>query len=243
MVTTVIVMLSVSVLEAEVRSSDSYRLESDSINFGGGLSASDNYRQESTLGEVATGESASPSFSLRAGYQQMQTVYVSVAVASSSLTLSPALGGLSGGVSSGSTTITVLTDSPSGYELTIEASASPAMQAGSETIADYVPTASPAPDLSFLTASGDVHFGFAVYGSDVVARYRNNGGLCDVGSSSTPETCWDGLSTTPRAIARGGANQPNGAVTEVYFQVGIGGSTAVLPGTYIATTTVTALPL
>lgn len=239
----VILLSALPSLSAEVRSSASFRLESDSINFGGGLGVSNNFAQESTFGEVATGVSDSPSFSLRAGYQQMQEVFVSVTVASSVLTLSPALGGLTGGTSSASTVITVLTDSPSGYELTVQASASPALRRGSEVIADYLPVANPVPDFSFIIPPGGAQFGFAVAGADVVARYRNNGSTCAVGSNTTPQTCWDGLSTNSRAIARGSANQPAGTATQIFFQVGIGGAAGVLPGTYIATTTVTALPL
>jgi len=241
---TTVIVAPLSIMFAEVRSSASYQLQSDSVNFGGGLSESDSYRQESTFGEVATGVSDSPSFSLRAGYQQMQAVFVSVAVASSALTLSPALGGLTGGEATGSTTITVLTDSPSGYELTIQASADPALRNGGETIADYLPIANPSPDYSFVRASTDVHFGFAVSGADVVDRFRNSGGLCNAGDTSTPLTCWDGLSVSPQPIARGLANQPGGVVTNIYFKVGIGESAAaVLPGTYTATSTVTAHPL
>jgi hypothetical protein len=39
------------------------------------------------------------------------------------------------------------------------------------------------------------------------------------------------------------ANHPNGATTTLRFQVNIGGSIVVPTGTYVATTTLTALPL
>lgn len=243
LVLTVIILSSISVLSAYVSSSSNYRLESDSINFGGGRSDSNNFSLESTLGEVATGRSTSTNFSLRAGYQQMQEVFVSLTVASTALKLSPALGGLSGGVARGSTTVTVLTDSPSGYELTIAALTNPAMRNGLNVIADYTPVASPAPDYSFLTGPTNAHFGFTAAGVDVVSRFRNNGSLCSTGSLSTPERCWIGLATTTTSLARGLANQPSGTVTELYFQVGIGGNAGVVPGTYTATTTLTALPL
>jgi hypothetical protein len=231
-----------SLTSAQVSTSSNYWLESDSINFGGGLANSANFSLESTAGEIATGPSDSASFSLRAGYQQMQAVFLSL-TAAPEVVMSPDLGGLSGGTANGSTSVLVLTDSPSGYELTLRAELAPALQKGSDVIADYVPIATPNPDLTFNTGPNDVHFGFSPFGSDVVSRYRNDTGLCSSGSLSTALTCWDGLSTTAVPIASGSSNQPSGATTTLYFRVGIGGGVGVLPGTYVATTTLTALPL
>jgi hypothetical protein len=239
---TVCILSLLAVAQAEVRSSTNYQLESDSINFSGGLSTSTNYQLESTAGEVATGEATSTSYRLKAGYQQMQEVYLSLTTPDN-VNLTPSLGGITGGIASGSTSVLVLTDSPSGYSLTLEAQASPAMQKGSDTIADYVPTASPLADLAFITTMTDVHFGFSPSGPDVVLRYRNDTSACGVGVLSTPESCWDGLSTTPILIAEGVANHPDGVSTTLDFRVGIGGGVVVPEGEYIATTTLTALPL
>lgn len=236
------VMSFLVVGEAQVRTSPSYQLESDSINFGGGLSSSSNYSLESTAGEVATGDSDSASYSVRAGYQQMQSVFISITTPAN-VTLLPAIGGITGGTASGSTSVVVLTDSPSGYELTLAAASSPAMQKGSDVIYDYVSTAAPNPDFLFTTAGSDVHFGFSPEGPDVVNRYRHNGSDCNSGSTNTAERCWDGLSTTPLSIARGAANHPSGATTTLHFRVGVGGLVVVPEGEYIATTTLTALPL
>lgn len=230
------------VSKAEVRSSTNYQLESDSINFAGGLSTSSSYSLESTAGEVATGPSDSTSYRLRAGYQQMHEVFLSLSVASDVVML-PNIGGITGGTANGSTSVNVLTDSPSGYALTIKAENSPAMQMGAETIADYVPTASPNPDRIFSFTATEAYFGFAPYGGDAVTRYQNNGSVCNIAGASTVETCWDGLATTERLIASGGANQPTGATTTIYFRVGVGSNKTVIAGDYIATTTLTALPL
>jgi hypothetical protein len=123
---TLLIVSSLAVSGAQVRTSPSYQLQSDSINFAGGLSTSSNYSLESTAGEVATGESDSASYSLRAGYQQMQEVFLSM-TAAPNVTMSPALGGLTGGTANGSTSVVVLTDSPSGYQLTIAAESAPAL--------------------------------------------------------------------------------------------------------------------
>lgn len=240
---TALVISSLLVVQAQVRSSDNYQIQSDSINFGGGLSSSTNYSLESTGGEVATGPADSTGYRLRAGYQQMQEVFISI-TSPATVTMEGPLGGLSGGESNGSTSVTVVTDSPSGYQLTISANGSPAMQKGSDSIADYVPDALPAADFVFVTAANEAHFGFSPYGSDVVERYQNDGLDCGIAGSTTLLRCWDGLSMSEQVIAQGaGANHPIGTATTLQFKVGLGGGLAVPPGTYTATTTLTALPL
>lgn len=232
-------MLSVAV--AQVRTSTNYQMQSDSINVGGGRSTSNSYTQESTVGEIATGQSDSPTYSLRAGYQQMQEVFLSLS-STGDVIMSPDLPGLTGGTSNGSTTFTVITDSPAGYRLTIESENDPAMQSGTNSIADYNEGADP--DFTFNTSSSDAHFGFTPEGVDIVQAFRDDGGTCNVGVGDSILACWAGLSTTAIVIAEGsGGNQPNGATTTVHFRVGIGSGAGVVAGVYIATTTVTALPL
>lgn len=242
-VTTIVVVASIVVVQAQVRSSTNYELQSESINFAGGLSTSSSYTQESTLGEVATGDSDSASYSLRAGYQQMQEVFISISTPDTVFMEGP-LGGLTGGESNGSTTVTVITDSPGGYQLLITAESAPAMRKGSDTIADYTADSAPNPDFMFTTASDEAHFALAPYGADIISRFQNNGSLCAVGSSITPLRCWIGASTSPQMLAQGtGANHPGGATTTLQFKVGIGSQMVVPAGTYVATTTLTALPL
>lgn len=241
-VITTIVITTLTVALAQVRSSSNYQLQGDSVNFGGGLSTSTSYSLESTAGEVATGNSDSGTYSLRAGYQQMNEVFLSLSAAAS-LEMSPNISGLTGGVSNGSTTVTVLTDSPSGYQLTIESENSPAMQMGSESIPDYVPMSTPDPDFDFETLSSQAWFGFSPEGNDIGSRFLNNGSNCNIGTNKTPLACWDGLSTSPKIIAEGQANQPSGTETKINFRVEVGGSVGVIAGDYFATTTLTALPL
>lgn len=240
----VLTILSLVVLNvgfAQVRTSTNYQLQSDSINIGGGLSSSTSYVQESTVGEIATGPSNSASYALRAGYQQLQEVFISLS-ASGDVIMSPDLPGLTGGTSNGSTTVTVITDSPSGYRLTIEAESSPAMVSGANTIADY--NAGTDPDFSFLIGSTDAHFGYSPQGVDIVQDFLDDGGTCNTGSLNTNLACWDGLSTLAATIAEGvGANHPLGATTTINFRVGLGSSAGVDSGIYTATTTLTAIPL
>lgn len=232
----------VTVVQGEAMQSSSYKIESDSVNFGGGLGTSTNYTLESTAGEIATGESGSSNYNLKAGYQQMHEVYIAISDIDP-LTLAPSIPGISGGFSNGSTTLTVTTDSTSGYGLTIAALASPAMQKGADSITDYVP-AGAVPDFTFTTDATDAHFGFTPEGADITLRYQDDGGTCGVGGGDAPLACWDGLSTSEVTIAsRTTGNHPYGSTTTLNFRVGVGGSVYQAPGVYIATTTLTALPL
>ncbi len=235
-------LFSMTIGFAQVMQSTSYRIQSDSVNFGGGFSSSTNYTLESTGGEVGTGESSSLSYALRAGYQQMNEVYISMA-GFGAVSLSPSIPGITGGTSNGSTTVTVTTDSLSGYQLQVSSSQSPAMQKGVDSIADYVPAGSD-PDFTFTTGATNAHFGFSPEGIDIVTRYKDNGATCGVGSTDTTLSCWDGLSTSLRTVAsRTSANHPSGSTTTLNFRVGVGGSVNQASGTYLATTTLTALPL
>ncbi len=245
LVLTVIFLVILSISSAQVRTSPSYQLQSDSINFGGGLSTSTSYSLESTAGEVATGDSDSSTYRLRAGYQQMQEVYLSMTEAFD-VVMSPNIGGLTGGTANGSTSVSVLTDSPSGYQLTIQAETAPAMQMPSllESISDYSPVSSPNADFVFNTSASDAHFGFSPEGPDIVNYFKDDGvSSCGSGSFDTSLACWDGLSTSEVVIAQGFSNQPIGATTTINFRVGVGANAGVIAGTYVATTTLTAIPL
>lgn len=241
-VMTTVAFLMLNITSAQVRSSTNYQLQSDSINIGGGYSSSTSYTQESTVGEIATGYSTSTNYQLRAGYQQMQESSISLSV-SGNVVMTPDLPGLTGGESNGSTTITVTTDSPSGYQLLIQAEDDPAMQrdGGGASIADYSPVGI-VPDYGFSTGASDAHLGFSPEGIDVVQAFLDDGGSCNAGSNSG--NCWDGLDTATNVISSGSSsNHPNGATTTINFRVGLGSSAGVLSGVYTATSTVTALPL
>lgn len=242
LILTPLVLHSLTTSSAQVMQSANYRIESDSVNFGGGLSSSTNYALESTGGEIATGESTSTSYALKAGYQQMVTRFISLS-APSSVTMSPSIVGITGGTSNGSTTVTVITDSAAGYSLTINAGVSPAMVKGSDSILDYVPVSGP--DYTFTTATDAALFGYSPSGVDVVQRFKDDGvSVCNTGSSETVLACWDGLSTTGVTIAqRASANTPSGSTTTVYFRVGIGSGVNQTAGIYTATTTLTAVSL
>ena len=236
-------LVAVPVTVAQVRQSSNYQIESDSINFAGDRTTSTSYTLESTAGEVATGRSTSTSYRMNAGYQQMQEVYIALS-SPSDVIMDSSIPGLTGGDAQGSTTVTVTTDSRAGYQLTIAAENEPAMQAGANTIDDYSPAGS-VPDFNFAYGSTEAVFGFTPEGVDVAQRFLNTAGnVCGSGSLEVADRCWDGLATTSQVVAAGdSANHPSGATTTIRFQVGVGDSVGQPPGTYVATTTITALAL
>lgn len=242
LVCTPILVISIPVVFAQVMQSTNYHIQEDSVNFSGGLSTSTNYTLQSTAGEVGTGDLTSTTFNLHGGYQQMVNTFIAM-TAVGSVTMTPSIPGISGGVANGSTTVTVTTDSSAGYRLTIAAQQSPALRNESYTIADYAPALSD-PDYTFTTNSTDAHFGFSPEGIDISQRFKDDGVSCNTGALETAGACWDGLSTTEKEIARRtSANTPGGSSTRITFRVGIGGSAVQPNGVYTATTTLTALSL
>ncbi|MEK7621691.1 MAG: hypothetical protein AAB415_00770 [Patescibacteria group bacterium] len=223
---------------AEVASSTNYRLQSDSLNFGGRLSTSTNYGLESTAGELATGTSTSSNYGLNAGYQQMVSSFLSI-TAPSDVSLSAIAGT---GVSSGSVAWTVTTDNSAGYTLAIKAGSSPALVSGGDSFTDYTPSGAN-PDYSWSVAASLSAFGFSPEGTDTASRYLDNGSSCGVSASNAVNQCWDGFSTTNRTIAQSSAaNTPSGVATTVKLQAEIGASKTQPVGNYTSTLTVTATP-
>ncbi|HEY4490275.1 MAG TPA: hypothetical protein VJC12_03445 [Candidatus Paceibacterota bacterium] len=240
--TALIFLFSFHFVFSAVMSSSNYSIQSDSVNFGGGLSSSTNYVQESTFGEIATGRIESSNYQIRAGYQQMQEVYLAIG-AVSDVSLSPSINSTGGGTANGSASVTVTTDSIPGYELYIKASSSPALNSGVNFFSDYTPALSD-PDFTFSVPASTSEFGFSPEGSDVADEYKDDGTSCNTGASQTSNACWRGLSTTNELISRStSGNHPSGTETVIKFRAESGVSNTQAVGTYIATTTVTAVAL
>jgi hypothetical protein len=242
------VLGAIPAMFAQVMSSESYEIERDSINIGGNLGSSESYTLEDTLGEVATGDSTSESYSLRAGYQQMDETVISFATTAANVTMTPALGGITGGTSHGTTTVAVYTNSSAGYAMTIKASSSPAMQGNTQgdTIADYTPGTAGIPDFTYSVPSSE-EFGYTVSASttsDLAQKFLDNGSTCNTGSSdtNTVASCWYGLSTTATStIVRNSATSASGSTSSVVFKLTINPNSFVIEDTYTATTTFTAV--
>ncbi len=241
----IVVILALAITTQVIRAdmqSTTYRIDFDSVNVGGGQSQSGTYLLEDSAGEIATGSSTSATYNLQAGYQQLNEVSISI-TAAADVVMSPSIGGLTGGTSNGSTAVTVTTDSPSGYELKIKASSSPALVSGSNSFADYTKVGAD-PDLTFSIGAADSEFAFTPEGTDIFSRFKDNGSVCNAGSGNTTDACWDSLLTTNTIISRRTSpNTPSGIETVIKFRAASGGSHFQPEGTYIATTTLTALPI
>jgi len=237
----IIIAFFVGSVSAQQMSSGSYKIQSDSVNFGGVRSTSTTYLIEDTMGEIATGDSQSSSYKMHAGYQQMSEVYLSVVPPTP--IIMPTLGGLTGGMVSSSTSFTVTTDGMAGYYATLQSSSSPAMVSGIYSISDYAPSGAN-PDFTWTVAATSSAFGFTVSGSDTAIGFKDNSSVCGIGSFDSANTCWRGLSTSPISINnRTSANHPSGTVTTIEFRTELGSSHLQPSGTYVATSTLTVIPM
>lgn len=223
---------------AAVASSTNYRIEIDSLNFGGLLSSSTTYRLEDSLGGIATGDSASGSYKIRAGYRAMSGSSISIS-APSDLTMSSVSS--AAGRSDGSVAWTVTTDNEAGYTLAIKAATTPALRSISDGFDNYSPGGS-VPDYTWSVAANASEFGFSPEGADAASTYLDNGSACGTGSSDTADRCWDGFSTTNKTIAsRTSNNTPSGTVTTVKLQAEVTTGRSQPTGNYSTTLTATAL--
>lgn len=223
-------------------SSSNFRLWDSSVNVGGlDVQTSTSYRMREAIGEVASGLSTSTSYKLFAGYQEMQEVYIGLSVPSS-VTMSPSIGGVSGGQSNGSALITVTTDNPGGYNLSSRANSSPAMATSSYSFADYTTAAADTPDYSWAILATTSEFGFTPEGSHIVQKFKDNGSACATGSGDTADKCWYNFSTSNETVASSySANHPSGATTTIKFRAESGTQNIQMEGTYQATIIFTAL--
>lgn len=227
---------------AYVASSSNYRIQTDSVNIGGLFSSSTSYRSEDTVGESGVGTSSSATFSIKGGYQQMQDVYLAVAP-SGNVTLTPNIPASGGGAADALATFVVTTDNIAGYTMSIVSAQNPALNSGANNFPNYVPGGA-SPDFTFTTPAASSRFGFSPEGTDIMQRYKDNGATCNAGAGDTLSACWDALSTSPVSIAsRSTANNPGGTQTNIRFHAVSGVSNTQPAGSYVATATVTVLPL
>ena len=178
---------------------------------------------------------------------QTITSEISFSTTANNVTMSPSLGGITGGTSNGTTTVVVLTNENAGYTMTIKASSSPAMQGNTQggTIADYTPAATGIPDFTYSVPSSQ-EFGYSVSASttaDLAQKFLDDTTTCNTGSADTSgaASCWYGLSTTATStILRTSETSASGSKSSVYFKLTINSGSAVPEDVYVATTTLTA---
>lgn len=226
---------------AEPMGSSTYKIQSDTVNFGGFDSSSEIYKLGDTLGELGTGDSNSASYYMHAGYWQMGESYI--AISSPADLVMSSMGGLSGGSSEGTMSWNVLTDNTAGYSMSISATTSPALKSLEDSIPDYTPAGSN-PDFNFTNSATESSFGFSPEGSYASPRFKDNGSVCNSGSLETTGKCWDGLSTIPKIIAGStSSTHPSGSDVTVRFRAESGIEHIQTSGDYNVTIVVTATTL
>jgi len=226
---------------ADFMQSSTYKIQSDSVNIGGADGSSGNYKLNDTLGELGTGDSNSTNYYMHAGYWQMQESYISISSPTDLVMTSMA--GLSGGSSEGTMSWVVTTDNTAGYSMTINSTTTPSLKSALDSLADYVPAGAD-PDYNFINLPANSSFGFSPEGTEVITRFKDNGSVCNTGSSETTGKCWDGLSTTPKTIAGSStSNQPTGATVTTRFRAESGADHIQTSGVYNVTIVATATTL
>lgn len=236
---------------AYVMGSDNYRIQQDSVNFGGTEdSVSSNYKVRDTLGEIATGLSSSSSYNLYAGYRQMDEVYISI-TSPSDCVLSPSLGGIAGGASNCFAVWTIVTDSPAGFTASLTATSTGMDGSGyvmkgntqGDWIDNYTENSYNIPDYNW-SVSNAAEFGYTATtttAADLVSAFKNTASACN-GSTMTNDQCWISASSTARQLINRTSPAISGINLSIHFRVQIN-SHVVISDTYTATTTITALVL
>ena len=226
---------------ADPMQSPTYKIQEDSVNLGGANSASGSYKINDSLGELGTGDSNSPNYYMHAGYWQMGES--SIAISAPTDLVMDSMGGLSGGSSEGVMSWTVTTDNTAGYAMSIASTTTPALKSAQDSLADYIPAGAD-PDYNFTNDANSSSFGFSPEGTETIARFKDNGSVCNAGSLETTDKCWDGLSTTPKVMAGNtSSNMPNGSVATVRFRAESGSNHIQTSGQYNVTVVVTATTL
>lgn len=182
---------------AYVMNSSNYRIQSDSVNIGGNAAQSSTYNKiRDTIGEIASGVSASTTYRLKGGYQFMQEAYISltspgnVAMGSITLTQDTAIG-------TGSTW-NVKTDNPGGYILSLNADQENCLSSGTHRFADYTEATASIPEY-WDVGAGDYEFGFSVYGNNVNTAVWGNDSNCGTGNAPSNNLKYRGFAG-PTAI-------------------------------------------
>lgn len=228
-------------VNAYVASSTNYRIETDTVSFGGGLSTSTNYTMQDSLSDRALGTASSPSSTVDLGVIPTYSGTISITYPTS-VSLLPAFKTDVGGQGNGDFDVGVTTDNTGGYTLSISSNTSPALKSTVDNFTDYSPIISGVPDLSWSVASNDSRFGFTPEGVDIIQKYKDDGISCNTGILNTPDACWDSIGTSNKTIATAlSSNQPSGATTKIKLRSEAGATRKQGVGSYSAEIVVTAL--
>lgn len=184
---------------------------------------------------------------------QVITGETSFLVVPTNTTLTGSLNGITGGTANGSTTVSVQTNSATGYTMDIAfatTSSGNAMQAianPGSSIHDYPAAVGGEPTFLFSTASTSAVFAYtisAVNTSDVDASFKNDTTDCGVGSSYTTDRCWMEPSFSNFRVISRGSSAVTGATSTLQFRVHVPNNPTpgLVADTYTATATLTVAP-
>jgi hypothetical protein len=144
-------------------------------------------------------------------------------------TMVGSLNGITGGTANGSTTVSVRTNSPTGYTMDIAFfnngtdNAMLGSTTGSQAIRDY-PATGGEPTITFSTASTSSVFGYTVRAddsSDLDQSFFNDNTDCNAGGNpgATTTNCWMEPLTSAFQIIDRDTDAPTGATSTLYFRV------------------------
>lgn len=205
--------------------------------------------------EPVVGQSATTSDSFLV--TQSITSEISFLATASDVSMSPSIGGLTGGLSSGTTTVRVLTNDTSGYYMTLSfasTTVNPGIAMNGNTqggyISNYTSVSTDTPDFAFSVAANAAEFAYTVGASttaDLDTTFRNNGAACNNASGGDVAfSCWFGPTTSPAfsetIVNRSTQTPASGATTSIAFRIQVSSNPApaVPEDTYTATATLTA---
>lgn len=186
---------------------------------------------------------------------QVITGETSFLVDAQNTTLSGSLNGITGGTANGSTSVSVQTNSPTGYTMTIAFynNGTPQTMQGrttaSESLRDY-PAAGGEPTYAFSTASTSAVFAYtatAVTTSDLDQSFLNNGSnACNepAGSRASYDNCWMEPTVSSFQVIDRDSSAVSGATTTLHFRVHVPNNPTpgLVADTYTATATLTVAP-
>lgn len=160
------------------------------------------------------------------------------------VSMSPSIGGYSGGTANGTATCNVT--STGAYHIALNATGSPALihrTLGSGTnFANYTPSTANVPDYTWSVAGTAAEFGYTISSTKPATVFKNDGGACNAGSNNPDGSkCWLNASTTPVTVISDTDNSGSHIVAHYFkFQAESGTSNVQPQGWYDATIKITA---
>lgn len=172
---------------------------------------------------------------------------IAITVASSTMQMDGAIAGVTGGSSRATTTLNVIANNATGFNLTIDFTDAVAMQqeGGAGTIANYNPSGTSDYDMDIGTTGQDHAFAYTIsgYKTDIDPVFKHTATTCGAGTVSEVGKCWYNVADATNSITlidRATSTLASGATSTLNFQVAVGANSGLETGFYTATSTLTA---